>query len=86
MPLIRVQAKGQMTVPRAIREAVGITTGTTIWCAQTDEDAFECRVLPDPVDLRAYLDSHIFPGVGPGDDQIDSEVEEGIISANPDLG
>lgn len=86
MPIIRVQAKGQMTVPRVIREAVGITTGTTIWCAQTGEDAFECRVLPDPSDLRAYLESHAFPGRGPDDGHMDSEVEEGIISANSDPG
>jgi hypothetical protein len=45
------------------------------------EDAFECRVLPDPEDLRAYLGSHISPGVWPDDDEVDTEVEEGIISA-----
>ncbi|MGH2409990.1 MAG: hypothetical protein ACRDGS_06410 [Chloroflexota bacterium] len=46
------------------------------------EDAFESRVLPDLMDLRAYLDSHMFAGIGPDDDQMDAEVEDGITSAN----
>lgn len=78
MPLVRVQAKGQMTIPRGLREACGIDTGAELWCIQTGPGVFECRVQPAQVGLREYLDSHTLPGPGPSDEEIERDIEEGM--------
>lgn len=85
MAVVRMQAKGQMTVPEAMRKAMGIETGTELVCMQTAPDAFECRVLPVPMGLRAYLDTHALSGPGTTQEEIDTAIEAGILAEHSDL-
>ncbi len=80
MAVVRVQAKGQMTVPEPIRKAMGIETGTEFVCIQTGLDSFECHMLPARLDLREYLDAHMLPGSGITQEEINAAVEEGIMA------
>src|SRR5437763_16713890 len=78
MALVTIQAEGQMTIPQAIREALGIEAGTQLVCFQTGPDVFECHVLPQPMGLRAYLDTHSFEGPEITQEDIDAAIEEGM--------
>ncbi len=80
MSVVRVQAKGRMTVPEPIRKVMGIETGTELACIQTAPDTFECRVLPARVGLREYLDAHALPGPGMTREDIDAAIEKGIMA------
>ncbi len=80
MAVVRVQAKGQMTVPEPMRKVMGIETGTELACIQTAPDTFECHVLPARVGLREYLDMHTLPDVVMTQEDIDAAVEEGIMA------
>ncbi len=79
MAVVRVQAKGQMTVPEPIRKAMGIDTGTELTCLQTGPDAFECHVLPKLVGLRAFIDAHTTSEPVPTPEEMDKIVEDGIV-------
>ena len=78
MALVTMQANGQMTVPQAIREALGIETGAQLVCFQTGPDVFESHVLPQSMGLRAYLDAHSFEGPEITQEDIDAAIEEGM--------
>ncbi len=80
MALTRVQAKGQMTVPRAIRKACGIETGTQLVCLQTGPDVFECRVMPKPLSVAELLERFSSPGPAPTPEEMDEIVKEGILA------
>ena len=80
MALARVQAKGQMTVPQAIREACGIETGTRLVCTQTGPDVFECRVMPKPLSVTELLERFSIPGPGPTQEEIDADIEAGFAA------
>lgn len=78
MAIVTMQAKGQMTVPQELREAMGIEAGTELVCIQTGPDVFECHVLPKPMNLRDYLDSHSFEWPDLTQEDIDAMIEEGM--------
>lgn len=80
MALVRVQAKGQMTVPRPIRDEMGIKTGTELVCLQTGPDTFECRVQPKPLTVDELLERFSSPGMAPTSEEIDAMVREGILA------
>jgi AbrB family looped-hinge helix DNA binding protein len=78
MALVTIQAEGQMTIPPSIREALGIKAGTQLVCIQTGRHVFECHMLPQPMGLRAYLDTHSFEGPEITQEDIDAAVHEGM--------
>jgi AbrB family looped-hinge helix DNA binding protein len=51
MEYARVQERGQVTVPKAIRDRYNIGCGTTLEFIPLGEDTFECRVVPRATDL-----------------------------------
>ena len=46
MALAKVQARGQVTLPRAIRREAGIRPGDTVFVTATGPNTVELRVLP----------------------------------------
>ncbi len=80
MPLVRVQTKGQITVPRSMREAMGIETGTELVCVQTGPRVFECRVMPKPMSLRDFIDQFSGPEPAPTPEEIQEIVRDGILA------
>lgn len=80
MPVVRIQAKGQMTVPEAIRKSLSIETGTELVCIQTGTDAFECRVLPKPLSVDELIERFGSPGIAPTPEEMQEIVREGIIT------
>jgi bifunctional DNA-binding transcriptional regulator/antitoxin component of YhaV-PrlF toxin-antitoxin module len=82
MPVVRVQAKGQVTVPDAIRKALTIETGTELVCMQTGPDAFECRVLPKPLSVDELIQRFGSPGVAPTAEEMQEIVREGILAGS----
>lgn len=80
MAVVKVQTKGQMTVPQTLRDALGIGAGTQLVCTQTGPDAFECRVLPKMVGLRAFVDSHSGPEPAPSPQEVIEIVREGMLA------
>lgn len=46
MPLAKVQARGQVTLPRSIRKDMGCKPGDTLMFESTGDGAVEVRVLP----------------------------------------
>jgi bifunctional DNA-binding transcriptional regulator/antitoxin component of YhaV-PrlF toxin-antitoxin module len=67
-----------MTIPQSIREASGTKAGTQLVCIQTSPDVFECYMLPQPMGLRAYLDTHSFEGPESTQEDIDAAIEGGM--------
>ncbi len=80
MALVKVQAKGQMTVPQPMREAMNIETGTELVCMQTGPGVFECRVVPKPLGVRELLDRFGMSGPGPTQEEIDADIEAGFLA------
>src|SRR5205085_9419981 len=80
MPLVTMQAKGQMTVPQELREALGIEQGTDLVCYQPGPDVFECHVLSKPMGLRVLIERHSGPEPAPTPDEIQEIVREGILA------
>ncbi len=80
MSVVRVQAKGQMTVPEAIRKSLTIETGTELVCIQTGSDAFECRVLPKPLTVDELIQHFGSPGIAPDAREMQDIVREGILA------
>lgn len=46
MTLARVQPRGQVTIPRDIRQACGVEPGTDLLFTQTGPDSFQCQKVP----------------------------------------
>ena len=80
MPLVTMQAKGQMTVPQELREALRIEQGTDLVCFQTGPDMFECHVLPKPMGLRAFIEAHSGSEPAPTPEEMQEIVREGILA------
>ena len=80
MPLVTMQAKGQMTVPQALREALGIETGTQLVCFQTGPDAFECHVLPKPMSVDELIERFSSPDPVPTPEEMHAIVRDGILA------
>jgi AbrB family looped-hinge helix DNA binding protein len=54
--LSKVQSRGQITVPREVRKAAGISVGDTVIFQTTDTGTIEMRVLPR-LSLQDLLDT-----------------------------
>lgn len=80
MPVIKMHAKGQMTVPQPIRNALGIEKGTELFCRQTGPNVFECRVQPKPMGVDELLERCSSHGVAPTSEEIQAIVREGILA------
>ena len=80
MPLVTMQAKGQMTVPQALREALGIETGTQLVCFQTGPNAFECHVLPKPISVDELIGRFSSPEPVPTPEEMHAIVRDGILA------
>lgn len=80
MPLITLQAKGQMTVPAPIREALGIDQGAQLFIMQTGPCAFECRVLPKPLSVNELIARFSSPDPVPSPRELQEIVREGILA------
>jgi bifunctional DNA-binding transcriptional regulator/antitoxin component of YhaV-PrlF toxin-antitoxin module len=78
--VVRVQAKGQMTVPETIRKSLDIATGTELVCMQTGPDAFECRVMPKPLSVDELIQRFGSPGVAPTPEEMQEIVREGMLA------
>jgi AbrB family looped-hinge helix DNA binding protein len=52
MPLVRVLAKGQLTLPKAVRDRLGIDVGDQVLIEVIDRREARLRVLPKRTTLR----------------------------------
>lgn len=80
MPLVTMQAKGQMTIPAPIREALDIDQGTQLFIMQTGPGAFECRVLPGPMSVDELIARFSSPDPVPTPEEMQEIVREGILA------
>ena len=80
MSVVRVQAKGQMTVPEPIRRSLSIGTGTELVCIQTGADAFECRLMPRPLSVDELIERFGSQGAAPTAEEMQQIVQEGILA------
>lgn len=69
----RVQERGQVTVPRAIREACRIEPGTQLVFALTGPDRFECHVVPNE-SISDVLKYYASPGTAPDLDALRDKI------------
>lgn len=76
MSMARVQTRGQVTVPRDIRETCGIGPGTDLMFVPTGPDRFECRVMPAARSLMELVDAFTVPGVAPDLDELREEMAD----------
>lgn len=65
MTIAKARARGRVTIPQNIREACGITPGTTLIFIQTGPGQFACRVLPEHRSLRDLIEQFSVDGVAP---------------------
>lgn len=81
----RVQERGQVTVPRTIRDACGIEPGTELAFVQTGPDRFECRVLPAEA-ITEVLARYAMPGTAPDLDALRAEESDELaLPYRPEL-
>lgn len=76
----RVQDRGQVTVPRAIRDACHIQPGSRLAFAQTGPDRFECHVLPNE-SISEVLTRYASPGTAPDLDALRVEIGNELAEA-----
>ncbi len=65
MKIARVRLRGQVTIPREVREACGVTPGTDLFFVKTGPGRFECRVLPAPRRLVEVTRQYAMDGAVP---------------------
>jgi AbrB family looped-hinge helix DNA binding protein len=61
MPLAKVQARGQVTLPRSVRRELGCKPGDTVAFQSAGHGAVEIRVLPRR-SFAELLDRYRIPG------------------------
>jgi bifunctional DNA-binding transcriptional regulator/antitoxin component of YhaV-PrlF toxin-antitoxin module len=78
MTIAKVRTRGQVTIPRNIREACGITSGATLTYILTGRGQFACRALPERRSLRDLIEQYSVDGVAPDVETLikEAEVEE----------
>jgi bifunctional DNA-binding transcriptional regulator/antitoxin component of YhaV-PrlF toxin-antitoxin module len=84
MKVATVQARGQVTVPREIREANGINPGTELYFEQLGPGRFECRVLPARQSLSHVADRFSVDGVAPDVSHLLEEMGDEIAHRQTD--
>jgi bifunctional DNA-binding transcriptional regulator/antitoxin component of YhaV-PrlF toxin-antitoxin module len=80
----RIQARGQVTVPREIREAVGIGPGTDLYFIPLGPGRFEARALPPRQSIADLVRTFAMPGPAP--DLAALREEFGAMLAEPYTG
>jgi AbrB family looped-hinge helix DNA binding protein len=75
MTSAKVRARGQVTIPRDIREACGIMPGTALMFVQTGPGQFACRVLSEHRSLLELIEEYRMDGVAPHVDKIIEEAQ-----------
>ncbi len=83
MELGKVQARGQITVPRAIREAAGINPGDIVAFVVTSPGRVELRALPRMRLRDALTRYHISLPIDDGNDRAawQSRAAEDVLGA-----
>ena len=76
----RVQARGQVTLPRELREATGIAPGADLLFLPLGPGRFEARVVPARRRVRELLAAFAVPGQAPPPQAIAVAVEEGMAA------
>jgi len=76
MATVPVGKRGQVTLPRAIRDAYGLDDGSKLEIVPIDATRFEVRVLPAPGVLLTLLDEFADEGPAP-----DLEAERAAFAA-----
>jgi bifunctional DNA-binding transcriptional regulator/antitoxin component of YhaV-PrlF toxin-antitoxin module len=66
MSVVRVRERGQVTLPREVREAAGVTVGSELLILPIGPGKFTVQVLPQRESLLALIDE--FADVGPAPD------------------
>ncbi len=65
MKIAQVRLRGQVTIPREVREACGVTPGTDLFFVKTGPGRFECRVLPASCRLVEITRQYAMDGTAP---------------------
>ena len=76
----RVQSRGQVTLPRELREATGIAPGADLLFLPLGPGRFEARLVPARRGVRELLTAFAVPGHAPAPDAIAVAVEEGLAA------
>ncbi|MBV9279292.1 MAG: AbrB/MazE/SpoVT family DNA-binding domain-containing protein [Chloroflexi bacterium] len=79
MAIARVQTRGQVTIPREVRDACGIVPGADLLFATVAPGRFECRVLPPRRSLLELVDEYAVDGVAPDLDSLRQDIAEDIV-------
>jgi bifunctional DNA-binding transcriptional regulator/antitoxin component of YhaV-PrlF toxin-antitoxin module len=74
MSLGRVQARGQVTVPRDIRDATGIVPGSDLLFIALGPGRFECRAMPERRSITDLARAFAQPGPAPDLDALREEM------------
>jgi AbrB family looped-hinge helix DNA binding protein len=77
MPIARVQPRGQVTIPREVREARGIGPGADLYFTPT-EAGFQAVVLPPRRSFNELADEHLMEGEAPDIDVLREQMAEDI--------
>ena len=75
----RVQARGQVTLPREIRPATGIRAGAELIFLSLGPGRFEAHLVPPRRTVRELLDAFATDGPVPGTGAMAAAVEEGLV-------
>ena len=79
--VMRVQSRGQATLPQDIREACGITPGAEVLCIPTGPSSFECQVLPPRLSVDELLAKYGVDDSSPSSEQLEEELAHDIAAA-----
>jgi AbrB family looped-hinge helix DNA binding protein len=78
MAIARVQPRGQVTIPKRIREACGIEPGSDLIFIQTGPHTFQCYKLPDPRPLLETIERLTVPGTAPDMRELREQIGDDI--------
>jgi bifunctional DNA-binding transcriptional regulator/antitoxin component of YhaV-PrlF toxin-antitoxin module len=74
----RVQARGQVTLPRELREATGIEAGAELVFFPLGPGRFEARVVPARRSVRDLVGTYATDAAGPTPQAIAAAIEDGL--------
>jgi bifunctional DNA-binding transcriptional regulator/antitoxin component of YhaV-PrlF toxin-antitoxin module len=75
----RVQARGQVTLPRELREATGIEAGAELVFFPLGPGRFEARVVPARRSVRDLLATYATDATAPTPQAITAAIEDGLV-------
>lgn len=65
MRVVRVQSRGQITIPEDIRRACGIAAGDELYISPSARGVFECVLLPKRRSVVEMTEKYSVPGPAP---------------------